>query len=427
VVRENLPTRLVAYVSPTQGARPPSTAMIRRSLRTRLPEYMVPSDILQLTALPRTERGKVDRRALPEVPAHVANVEEMDQQELAMSTLWQQVLELPELNLDDDFMALGGDSLSAEELLTLVADHFGVEIASTDLLAYPTLREFTQHVTAGRTALPTHPDVVTLNGSATGTPVFCFPGAGALALTYLPLAKHFPEQTFYAFQQHGLEKRGLPDWSIEAMVSRALQLVRIVRPHGPYRLIGHSFGGLVAVETARQLVDAGEEVESLVILDTYLPEERAAEAVAETAAPAGAAAPAPGGFARAQGLASGILQRFAPDGLPRGENVGRQVRAYLAGVVRHRGQRQYDSFFDQAVLLARKYRLRPSATPTVLVVADDNPGGAAAWSRVLSNLEVVTMAAEHTSILREPHVRELAERLAPALADRAPATTVATP
>lgn len=409
-VRTPLPTQLIAYVVPKQGVRAPSNPAIRRALRAVLPEYMVPSEILQLTELPRTERGKVDRQALPDVPPRVIDPDALEQRELAMSTLWQQVLELPELQPEDDFMALGGDSLSAEELITQVKEHFGVEVPSADILAYPTLREFTAHVVSGGADKITPSDVVTFNGEAAGTPYFVFAGAGALAFTYLPLAKHLAGNPVFAFQQHGLERRTLPDRTIEAAAARHIAAIRSKRPHGPYRLMGHSFGGLVAFEAAQQLTAAGEEVESLVILDTYLP---------RSAALGGAADESDAGtITRAPSLVARVL----PDGLPDRAHVGRQVRARLAGIWRHSGQRQYDAFYDLAQLMIRRYVIHPYAGRVALVIADENPDGAAAWDHLLTGERVdVMMTAEHTSILREPHVATLAERLRPFLERDRPA------
>jgi acyl-coenzyme A synthetase/AMP-(fatty) acid ligase/thioesterase domain-containing protein/acyl carrier protein len=396
-----LPTRLVAYVAPTAGVRPPSSAALRRSLRQVVPEYMVPAEIVHLAALPRTERGKIDRMALPVPPPRDVDQDAMDDRQVAMAALWQSVLELPIVGLDDDFMALGGDSLSAEELLALVKQTFGVALASTEILAFPTLAEFTERVTTDSASLPPHPDVVPLNPTASGNPYFVIAGAGALALTFQPLSLRFPESPMYAFQQHGLEERVLPDWSVEASATRHLQVMRLVRPYGPYRLMGHSFGGLIALEMARQLVAAGEEVESLAILDAYLPQH----------------APRGGDDDAAPATAVSLRQRFLPDGLPRPEGLRRQFRAYLAGIHRPAGQAQYQALYDQANLVTRRYSVKPYTGRTVLVQADDNPDGPSAWDAILiGERHDVVIAAEHTAILREPHVTTLAAALRPLLA-----------
>jgi thioesterase domain-containing protein len=78
------------------------------------------------------------------------------------------------------------------------------------------------------------------------------------------------DQPFYALQIPGVEPGGVPLETIETLANFHLQHLRTVRPHGPYRLAGHSNGGIIAFELARQLEAAGESVEQLVIFDTTL-------------------------------------------------------------------------------------------------------------------------------------------------------------
>ncbi|QSB22666.1 alpha/beta fold hydrolase [Curtobacterium sp. 24E2] len=268
-------TRLVAYVVGRPGQRTPAPAALRLALRDRLPEYMVPASIVPMTELPRNERGKVDRAELPGAPSiETEMVEgEYDQWELVVGQIWAEVLGLRGVHLDEDFSALGGDSLSAEEMLALVQSRLGIDLRSSDVLQHPTLRAFARRVRSGTTALPSHPDVVKVSGARESgrPPVFCFAGGGALALTFLPLSRYLPEHDVYAFQQHGLERRGVPDWSIRASARRYVALMRIVQPRGPYLLVGHSLGGLIALEIARLLTESGEQVEHVALLDTYLP------------------------------------------------------------------------------------------------------------------------------------------------------------
>ena len=178
------PTRLVAYVVTKRGRRSASPAAIRKALRDLLPDYMVPTAIVPMAALPRNERGKVDRAALPEAPSLAMTLGEggtalpdadtYDQWQLAVAQIWSEVLglpsvgplQLPAVGLDNDFAALGGDSLSAEEMLALVNDRLGVDLPSTDLLESPTVRTFAARARLGAAAVPSHPDVMTLADGA---------------------------------------------------------------------------------------------------------------------------------------------------------------------------------------------------------------------------------------------------------------------
>jgi len=427
-------TRLVAYVVGRAGQRTPAPAALRRALRDRLPEYMVPAAIVPMTELPRTERGKVDRTQLPAAPSVEAEMteDEYDQWELVVGQIWAEVLGLGGVRLDEDFSALGGDSLSAEEMLALVQQRLGVDLVAADLLEHPTLRTFARRVRAGTAALPSHPDVVKVSGARTpgartsgantsgasmpgGHPLFCFAGAGALALTFLPLSKYFPEHDVYAFQQHALERRGVPDWSVGRSARRYLALMRIVQPRGPYLLVGHSLGGLVALEVARLLTAAGEQVEHVALLDTYLPRSKAEQARLhfgriEQREPVNPTVRA------VRRTVDRIAERVMPAGVPYGRQAAKRFRAYTAGVLRFGGQKDFDAFFDQAAIATRRHRPTPFTGRTTYVVADANPD-ADGWGRFLSgDRRTVRIAAEHTSLMREPHVADLAAALRAAFA-----------
>ena len=405
VSNPSTPTRLAAYLAPRPGIRPPSAAALRRELRLLLPEYMVPRDVVQLEALPRNERGKIDRSALPPVPARVVSTEEMDQWQLVIAGIWTHVLELPTIDLDDDFMALGGDSLSTEELLTIVKDQLAIPLVTSDLIEFPTLREFARRLKHGKSALPSHPDVVTLRADGAGTPMFCFAGSGALALTFFPLSRHFTNRAIYAFQAHGIESRALPDWSVEASARRFLQIMRVVQPHGPYNLVGHSFGGLVALEVARQLTEAGEQVELVTLLDTYFP--RSHNPPPEQTFAFLDSVPRLQNKQVRSNVMSAILQRMLPDGLPQFRLLSRRIRGHLAGMLVQPGQRQFDAFFDHGTIVSRRYVVRPYSGRTIVVIANKNPDEAV-WNRVLTgDSSFVHIACEHSSLLREPQATGL--------------------
>jgi acyl-coenzyme A synthetase/AMP-(fatty) acid ligase/thioesterase domain-containing protein len=411
VVDPPAPTRLIAYVVPVAGLRPQSPAALRRSLREKLPEYMVPASIVQLTELPRNERGKVDRPRLPAVEVASASSEPMSPWEIVIADIWGVVLGLTSVGLDDDFMALGGDSLSAEELFTIVQERFGVVLLSTDLIEAPTLREFTRRIKLGSGALPSHPDMFTLQPSGTQTPVFCFAGSGALALTFSPLARHFPDRGVYAFQAHGLERRAIPDWSVEAAATRFLQLLRIVQPRGPYILLGHSYGGLIALEVAHRLRAAGEQVELVGLLDTYLPTNFASQpALSFETMPDRPHKPTV--IRRAQERVTKQIERVLPDGLPALSLVTKRVRGHLAGMVPWSGQHQFDAFFDHGTITSRRYVMKPYDGRVAIVLAENNPDGPHSWQPLLTGRrEFFEIRSEHTSLLREPHAREVAEMI----------------
>ena len=423
VVRPPAPSYLVAYVAADKRFRAEEPAMLRRRLRQRLPEYMVPAVIVAMAELPRNERGRVDRQALPPAAPPTPSEPPTKQWEIVLSDLWGEVLGLDSVGLDDDFMELGGDSLTAQEMRRLVTERLGIAVASSDLVEAPTLRQFTQRVTLGSASLPSHPDIVPLRTGGAGTPAFCFVGGGSLALTFVPIARHLGDRPVYGFQAHGLERRALPDRTVEAAARRALALIRVIQPHGPYILVGHSFGGLVALEVARQFDQAGESVRHVTLLDTYLPSSSAGAVLAPRAdVPDDLPVAAPPLWRRGLGAAGDVVrsrvQTVLPHGLPELDQLGERVRARLAGVVPFEGQRQFDAFFDNSGLVARRYHLRPTSTPVLLVLGDDNPDGPDAWTSLLTGPHrIVEIAAEHSSLMREPHATDIGALITAELGD----------
>jgi thioesterase domain-containing protein/acyl carrier protein len=358
----------------------------------------------------------VDRARLPPATQQAPAAPPADQWEIVVADLWSEVLGLENIGRDDDFMALGGDSLSAEEMLQSVQDRFGVALVSSDLVEASTLQAFTRRVTMGSAILPTHPDVVPLQTGHQHRPIFCFAGSGALALSFLPLSRHLQGRSVYAFQAHGLERRGFPDWSVEAAAERFLELLRLIQPAGPYVLLGHSFGGLVALETARRLVAAGEQVELLGLLDTYLPRSAGQQPTYVYETLTEKKDEHHGSFRR--GL-KGVQQRLLPDGLPVLQEWGRHARAYAAGLVPFSGQRQFDAFFDHGNLAMRRYRPEPYRGRTLVVLADGNPDSPESWDPVLTgDRRILELPAEHSSLLREPWAAELGAVLEDELGQR---------
>ncbi len=417
-------TRLVAYVVPDPTVRTESPAALRRRLRSRLPEYMVPGSIVALARLPRNERGKVDRRLLPAAPARESSARPTGQWELVAADIWERVLGLEQIGLDDDFMALGGDSLTVEEMLAALREATGVALVSTDLLAAPTLREFAARIGQGSAPLPSLPDVVLLQDGGDAPPLFCFAGSGGLALSFRPLSRYFADRRVYSFQAHGLERRAVPDWSVEKAATRYLEFIRAVQPHGPYLLLGHSFGGLVAMELAHRLTAAGEPVDLVAVLDTYLPRSSGVLPVPLGATPSELSAD-PLSDRRAR--PGPWRRRLSPGGVPVWQDlpfrVSRRLRALTAGVVRFDGQRHFDAFFDQGVMVSGRYRLRAYAGPTLMVFAVNNPNGPAEWEPLLTGPHrYLHVRSEHTSLLRDPHVAAVAASVGECLDGRRPIT-----
>ncbi|MBF6047355.1 amino acid adenylation domain-containing protein [Streptomyces sp. NRRL B-1677] len=142
VAREDRPgeTRLVAYVVPRPGRRV-QVAELRRHLAALLPDYMLPAVALELEALPLTSNGKLDRDALPapEAGAPDSGGAPRNSREEVLAGLFAEVLQRPEVGVDDDFFALGGHSLLATRLINRVRSVCGVELPVRAFFQSPTV------------------------------------------------------------------------------------------------------------------------------------------------------------------------------------------------------------------------------------------------------------------------------------------------
>jgi amino acid adenylation domain-containing protein len=159
IAREDRPgdKRLVAYVVPGgEGLEP---AELRRMLQAKLPQFMVPSAIVLLEALPLTAHGKIDRGALPAPDAARDRAELVPPRtplEEQVADLWRTVLGVERIGVHDSFWELGGHSLLATKILSRVRQEFGVELPLSTLFTGPSLAELAEAV--GRSVLAAEGD-----------------------------------------------------------------------------------------------------------------------------------------------------------------------------------------------------------------------------------------------------------------------------
>lgn len=144
---DNGTTRLVAYVV-AAGTGPVDATAARAFLAERLPEHMVPAAVVVLDALPMTANGKVDRAALPapmvsavtgDAPREPAEAEPGDSAQAALLACWRQVLGRDDVGVDDDFFALGGDSIQSIQVAA-VLHRQGLGLNAGDVYRFPTVR-----------------------------------------------------------------------------------------------------------------------------------------------------------------------------------------------------------------------------------------------------------------------------------------------
>jgi len=245
---------------------------LKEWLKTRLPDYMVPSHFTVLDKLPLTPNGKIDRKALPAPDSNTLTLNTLprDAIELQLLSVWETVLDVHPLGIHDNFFELGGHSLLAVKLMSHIQQQCGVRLPVSALFQSPTVATLAQQLRQDTTKLLTN--LVPIQVAGEKPPVYCLPGAIGSVMYLYPLASYLgQQQPFYALQTPGLDGSTTPE-TVEKLARFHLQALRQQQPNGPYQLMGHSSGGRVAFEMAWQLEQQGETVAFLGILDTNAPD-----------------------------------------------------------------------------------------------------------------------------------------------------------
>ncbi|HEX8690813.1 MAG TPA: amino acid adenylation domain-containing protein, partial [Longimicrobium sp.] len=410
--------RLVAYVVPAPGAAP-GAVELRGHLSARLPAYMVPAAFVALPALPLTTSGKVDRGALPEpgdgAAARRAYVPPRDALELELVRAWEEILGVEPVGVHDEFFALGGHSLLAIRLLARVEARTGHRIPVDAVFTAGTPEGFAR-LLRGQVGGDPSP-LVAIRPSGARRPLFLVHAAGGSVLAYAELARRLgPDQPVYGLRARGLADGERPHAAIPDMAADYLQALRAVQPRGPYQVAGWSMGAVVALEMARQLEDAGEEVSLLAVIDPALP------------GPDGAPGDEPA-----------LLRQFARDlGVPAEDLDAVPAEAWEAGSERSLGslleraralhlvppdlhldrlERMFGVFRANVEALGSHVPAPFGGEITVLLAGTGDVARAsarsAAWERLAGRGAVVrSVPGDHFTLLREPHVEEVARELA---------------
>ncbi|MFZ5638599.1 MAG: amino acid adenylation domain-containing protein [Pseudomonadota bacterium] len=420
--------QLVAFYRPESGRAdaPPDVAAdvpaeeLRAHLLRTLPEYMVPAAFVALAEIPLNANGKVDRRALARMDVAIAagrdRVAPRTRTERALAAIWSQVLGASEdaIGVDDDFFALGGNSLSAVRLMAKVGAEFARTLPLAILFTAPTIAALAQALSS---ETETSGDIlVPIRAQGDLPPVFGVPGAGGNVLSLQPLARALGERRpFFGLQAAGLDGVEAPATSVEEIARSNIEAMRRAQPVGPYRIVGHSFGGAVAFEMVRQLQAQGERVATLALIDALAPaalHERdlaaddvddLVDACAALAAANGIALEIDAARLRAEGLEQG-LATIAAALAERGIDVDARQLGDFAAVYRA-NLRAY-----------RDYRPRRLARGLDVVLHRAAGGvGDYGWSRLLRNrLRIRDLPADHFTILAPPHVDAIAADLSEA-------------
>lgn len=268
------PRGLVAYIVP-RGTVSEAPRELREWLKVRLPEALLPSEIVTLASLPLTPNGKLDRSALP-APGSIHFIVSKhdgprDQLEAHLLSIWKRLLRREDIGIHDNFFEKGGDSLLVVMMITQLENQLQHSLPLALIFHAPTIAEMAV-ILRDRGWQPKWSSLVPIQPHGSKLPLFCVHADGG-TFFYTRFAPGLsPDQPFYGLQARGLDGLADPFRCLKEMAAHYIQEIRAVQPHGPYRLGGFSVGGVIIYEMAQQLLEQGEQVSMLAFLDAPAPD-----------------------------------------------------------------------------------------------------------------------------------------------------------
>jgi len=393
-------------------------ASLRSHLQARLPEYMIPAAFVAIESLPLTAQGKLDRRALPPPPGDRPGwssgwVAPHDEHERLVADVWEKLLGVSPVGATDNFFALGGHSMLAVRMIAEIERRTGRRLPLASLFHRATVEHLAQMLRMPEIC-PPESSLVPLQTQGNRRPLFLVHPAGGTVFCYRLLAERLGnERPVYGLQAVGVDGERSPQEVAEEMAAHYVAAVRGVQPHGPYLLGGWSLGGNLAFEMSRQLVEQGERVALLALLDAaalapekVFKEEDFLPLIAEL-------------FPSADNLSVEKLRAMtSEEHLQYFLHRAAQAGIVLGDIDPSLGGHVFEVFKSNLKAMM-DYRPQPYPGKATLLFAEEKPqfievarDPYLGWGAyVQGGVEVVRIPGDHVHMLQEPNVRIVAERL----------------
>ncbi|MFY1824741.1 type I polyketide synthase [Myxococcus fulvus] len=226
------------------------------------------------TTPPRSVGPREEPRPAPTRQAGSRAAPPRNDTEATLLECFRLTFHLDNIGIHDDFFSLGGDSLLALRLSARIQERLGVKLPLKAVLEASTVARLAERISGARETPKASPDclVQIQTGTSAKAPLFFAHAAGGQVLFYRELARQLaPDRSVYGFSAVGLEDDEPCLTTVEQMAEHYVAALRVIRPRGPYLLIGASLGGTIVYEMARRLSAEGEAVPLCALLDTPPP------------------------------------------------------------------------------------------------------------------------------------------------------------
>lgn len=344
-----------------------------------------------------------------------AYVAPRNETELRMAEIWEEVLGVSPIGIEESYFELGGTSISAVRLFSAIESQFGKRLPLAVLLERPSVGQLAEAVTSE--VQPPWQCLLPLRPEGQRSPLFCVHAGGDHALYYRHLAKRLPtDLPVFGLQPPGLDGDKLPLNTIEQIAARFVEEIRSVQPCGPYYLLGYCMGACVALEMTREIERRGDKVAQLLILDSgfFWGEKMEPERLPSIRETSGLIDKFMSTI-REQGvvfLGRLILRNLSLPFMPRYRAMKTLLKLRLS-TPEERRRMGHDLVETVTYRAFQSYKPRRCEAPVQLLrtsesVADVEKERHMVWREVTPSLHIHVIPGEHRTILLEPGVQQAA-------------------
>lgn len=337
--------------------------------------------------------------------------------EALLEKWWRELLMTERVSADDDFFGLGGDSIIAVQLFRKINNEFGIELGLSTIFDARTVRQLANLISQTKKETTpqakSSPAVVAIQPKGKHPPIYVISGVGGNVIKFQKLAFYLGEdQPMFGLLPRGLDGKDPYFTRVEDMAKYYADAIQYTQPIGPYRLMGYSFGGLVAYEVARQLVDRGAQISFLGLLDSAEPQylDRLQKALPRRQ--------------RYRAHLDHLAEAAALRGMEHLRDLfATKISALTFKIYRALGRavpQDLGKFEYISLLAGTQYHPGPySGTVTIFrsTIREISEGTdrALGWGGLAAQAEVIDIPSNHFNLFKDPNVRVLAEKLKSAI------------
>ncbi len=256
---------------------------IATHLKHHLPQYMIPNHFIRIDELPKTSNGKIDKKQLPTPIFNSSSKFEspVSKTEIELSKIWSEILNISknEIDINQDFFELGGQSLKANKLKYKIAYEFKVEIPLVEIFLSPTIKNIAKFIDKSyNIGFGNHESAVLLNRSLiTNNQIFWIHDGSGDVFGYIEASRRLKSYTSWGVKSPLLQSIVPKTLQVTDVINDYINIIKEIQPVGPYHIAGWSLGGEIAYKICKELETRNEVVEHLIMIDTKFSNEMSYE------------------------------------------------------------------------------------------------------------------------------------------------------